>query len=96
MAITKIGPKYQVTIPKAAREAVGLKIGDFVEATVSRQGVTFRPKVLVDAEDVLTPAQRAVIDAGLAESEADIKAGRVSGPFKTVDELKRHLNAVQA
>ena len=92
MTITKVGPKYQVTIPKAAREAAGIKIGDFVEATVGRHGVTFRPKALVDTGEVLTPRQRAVIDARLAKSEADIKAGRVSGPFVTVDELKRHLN----
>jgi hypothetical protein len=47
----------------------------------------------VDADDMLTPAQRVVVDKRLAEAEEDIKAGRVSGPFATVDQLKRHLGA---
>ena len=27
-AATKVGPKFQVTIPKNVRDAVGLKVGD--------------------------------------------------------------------
>ena len=38
MAVTKIGVKYQVTIPKVAREAAGLKVGDIVEATSVQGG----------------------------------------------------------
>jgi hypothetical protein len=34
-----------------------------------------------------------VIDKRLAEAEEDVKAGRVSGPFATVDQLKQHLDA---
>lgn len=30
-----------------------------------------------------------------AEAEEDIKAGRVSGPFATINQLKRHLNTQQ-
>ena len=29
-AVTKVGPKFQVTIPKNVREAVGLKVGELV------------------------------------------------------------------
>jgi len=29
MALTKVGPKYQVTIPKETREAVGLVVSPF-------------------------------------------------------------------
>ena len=75
MAVTKIGVKYQVTIPKVAREAAGLKVGDIVEATSVKEGVLLRPKVLVDRH----PA----IDKRLRQAEADVKAGRVYGPFKT-------------
>ena len=48
MALTKVGPKYQVTIPKDAREAVGIKVGDLMEAKVSRRAIVLRSKVLVD------------------------------------------------
>ena len=38
-AATKVGPKFQVTIPKNVRDAVGLKVGDLVEASVGRDGI---------------------------------------------------------
>lgn len=48
MALTKVGPKFQVTIPKVTREAIGLNVGDLVEATTTKEGVLLRPKVAVD------------------------------------------------
>ncbi|MGE0682124.1 MAG: AbrB/MazE/SpoVT family DNA-binding domain-containing protein [Candidatus Binatia bacterium] len=48
MALTKVGPKYQVKIPKAACNAVGLNVGDFVEATATKDGVLLRPRAVVD------------------------------------------------
>jgi len=36
-AATKVGPKSQVTIPKDVPDAVGLKGGDLVEASVGRR-----------------------------------------------------------
>jgi len=47
-AATKVGPKFQVTIPKSVRDAVGLKVGDLVEASVGREGIVLRQKVLID------------------------------------------------
>ena len=73
MALAKVGPKYRVTIPKSAREAVGLKVGDFVEATVGRDGIVLRPKVVVD--------ERVQVKKRLERAEADVKAGKVLGPF---------------
>jgi AbrB family looped-hinge helix DNA binding protein len=71
----KVGPKYQVTIPKNVREALGLKVGDLVETTVSPEGAVIRPVVL--ARKTVTLKKQ------LAESEVAVKAGRVLGPFKT-------------
>lgn len=84
MAVTKVGVKYQVTIPKVAREAAGLKVGDIVEATSIKEGVLLRPKVLVD--------RHPGIDARLREAEADVKAGRVHGPFKTTRAMVQSLH----
>ena len=83
MALTKVGPKYQVTIPKDAREAIGIRVGDLVEATVTKGGVVLRPKLVVD--------KHPEIEARLREAEEDIKAGRVYGPFRSVAEMKRSL-----
>jgi AbrB family looped-hinge helix DNA binding protein len=91
MPISKLGQRRQVVIPKEICDELGLQEGDFVEVTSTKGKVIIKPKKVVDADEVLTPAQRAAIDKRLAEAEEDIKAGRVSGPFATVDQLKRHL-----
>ena len=80
---TKVGPKYQVTIPKEVRDAVGLKVGDLVVATVSRQGIVLRQKVqvLIDKDPV--------VEKALAEALADVKAGRVSKSHKSARGLVR-------
>ncbi len=96
MPIGKIGQRRQVVIPKDIFDALGLQTGDFVEVQQVKGTVVIKPKKLVDADEVLTPEQRAVIEAGLAEAEEDIRAGRVSGPFHSIDKLKRHLNAAHA
>jgi AbrB family looped-hinge helix DNA binding protein len=92
MPISKLGQRRQVVIPKEICDELGLEEGDFVEVTRAEGKIIVTPKKLVDADEVLTTAQRAVIDKRLAAAEKDIQAGRVSGPFTTVDELKRHLN----
>jgi AbrB family looped-hinge helix DNA binding protein len=79
MALTKVGPKFQVTIPKATRDAVGLDIGDVVETTVQGNKIILSPKIVVD--------KHPEIEARLREAEEDIKAGRVYGPFRAVKEL---------
>jgi AbrB family looped-hinge helix DNA binding protein len=84
MAFTKVGPKFQVTIPKATRDAVGLDIGDVVEATVQGNKIILRPKIVVD--------KHPEIEARLREAEEDIKAGRVYGPFRSAKELVRDLH----
>jgi len=77
--VTKVGPKYQVTIPKEVREALGLKVGDLVQAAVGKdKTIVLRRKRLVDFD--------AELEEALAEAEADYKAGRVLGPFDTAEE----------
>jgi AbrB family looped-hinge helix DNA binding protein len=93
MPISKLGQRRQVVIPKEICDELGLQEGDFVEVTSTKGKVIITPKKVVDADEVLTAAQRALIDKRLAEAEEDIKAGRVSGPFATADHLKRHLDA---
>jgi AbrB family looped-hinge helix DNA binding protein len=93
MPISKLGQRRQVVIPKDICDELGLQEGDFVEVTSTEGKVIIKPKKVVDADEVLTPAPRAVIDKRLAEAEEDVKAGRMSGPFATVDQLKQHLDA---
>jgi AbrB family looped-hinge helix DNA binding protein len=77
--VTKVGPKYQVVIPKKVREAAGLKPGDLIEATLGRDGIVLKPKVLVDRG----------LEEALAEAEADVQAGRVSKSYRSARALVR-------
>ena len=84
-AATKVGQKYQLTIPKSVREAVGLKVGDLVEATVRRGGIVLRQKALIDKTVGLANQ--------LEESEAAARAGRVLGPFTSAGAAMKAVKA---
>jgi len=94
MLISKVGQRRQVVIPKEICEELGLHKGDFVEVTRDKSVVIITPKKLVDADEVLTSAQRATIyiDTRLAEGPEDVKAGRVYGPFDSVDAMLPSLH----
>ena len=89
-AIVKMQRKGQLTIPSRLRTRLGLADGDLVEAREYRGRIILTPKLVVDRE--YTPAQRAVIDARLAEAEADIKAGLVSKAFSDHGEFITELH----
>jgi AbrB family looped-hinge helix DNA binding protein len=96
---TKIQHKGQVTIPTHVREQAGLSQGDLVEFSYERGKIVITPKLLIDrskfptADDEYTPAQRRIVDSQLAEGLADIKAGRISGPFDSGDGMITDMKA---
>lgn len=82
---TKVGPKFQVTIPQEIREAVGLRTGDLVQASVGRDGsIVLRRKLLVDRDPEL--------EQDLEAAEADVAEGRVLGTFENATSALRALN----
>jgi AbrB family looped-hinge helix DNA binding protein len=85
MPVSKLGQRRQVVIPKEICDELGLEEGDYVEVERHGTKLILTPKHLVE--------KHPEIDRRLAEAEEDIKEGRVSGPFTSVDKLKRHLNA---
>ena len=78
MPLVKVKTKYQVTLPTSIREQVGLAVGDLLEASVEGGRITLSPKTAIDRE--------------LALSLEDVKAGRVHGPFTSVDAMLRSLH----
>ena len=74
----KVGPKYQLVIPKQIRTATKLKIGDFLKAELRGKSILLTPMALVERD--------------LAAAEEDIKAGRVYGPFSSAKALVRSLH----
>ena len=57
MAISKLGQRRQVVIPKEICDELGLQEGDFVEVKRTKGFVIIKPKRLVDPDDVLTPEE---------------------------------------
>lgn len=82
MALVAVKNKYQVVIPREVREAVGVEVGDLLEAKVEAGKITFTP--------------RSVIDRGVTESLADFAAGRSYGPFKSGKDLVSSLHRESA
>jgi AbrB family looped-hinge helix DNA binding protein len=95
---SRIQDKGQVTIPTGVRRQAGLSKGDLVEFTYQRGKIVITPKLVINrsqfpnADDEYTPEQRRRLDARLDKAEADIKAGRVSGPFETHEEFIASLH----
>jgi len=89
VSVQKIAPKGQVTLPKHVREALGLKTGGLVQTVLTPEGALTRPVEL--------HPKKVDVESALAEAMADVKAGRVSKPFKSVREFvriaKRHGRA---
>lgn len=79
MGAVKIGVSRQVVIPKKIHDQLGLKPGDYLEVELRGEQLVLRPKQLVEKR--------------LAEGLADIKKGRVLGPFKTARGAIRALRA---
>ena len=94
MAVT-INNKSGLAVPTDVQRRAGIKAGDRVEFKVSGRIITIVPE-LPDASDEYTPQQRRVIDAQLAEGLDDIRKGRVSPKFNTVDEMLASLKAKPA
>jgi AbrB family looped-hinge helix DNA binding protein len=66
-AVSRIGQRRQVVIPKAIFDKLRLREGDFMEITTEAGRVSMKPKKLVDTEDVLTPAEMRKVQHGLKQ-----------------------------
>jgi len=88
MPLVKVDKRNRVTIPKEIAQKLGLKPGDWVEATLVRDKIVFKPKD-VSKEDAWYWSEEG--QHAIKESLADKKAGRVKR-FKDVEGLIEELN----
>ncbi len=91
MAMAKITRNFQVSIPKEVRERLHLAEGDLVEVQERDGEIVMVPKKLIDAGQAWFWSRE--WQEGEREVDEDIRAGRVRGPFKTVDEIKKHFGS---
>jgi len=89
MAVTKISPKHQITIPKEAFEKLRLEIGDFLEVEAIEEGLLLIPKKLISKDQAWFWTK----EWQTKEKEADeaIAKGEISEPFDNAAELMKHL-----
>jgi AbrB family looped-hinge helix DNA binding protein len=69
MAMVTVKSRYQVVIPQAIREELGIGCGDVLEAKVERGRITYTPKTVIDR-----------IPAGKIERERFFKQLREQAP----------------
>ena len=81
--IGRVGQRRQVVIPREICDTLKLREGDFVAFTKQNNGVLIKPKKLIDADDVLTPAEAKKVRHGMKQ----IKEGR----FKLWRDVKHEL-----
>jgi AbrB family looped-hinge helix DNA binding protein len=84
VAISRLGQRRQVVIPKEICEELELQEGDFVEITRRQGMVVIKPKKLVDADDILSPEEEKIVEKGFAQLKR--------GEYVTWEELKRELD----
>lgn len=84
MSIVTVKNKYQIVIPQNIREQVSVVVGDFLEASVNKGTIVFKPKTL--------------IDRGIEKGREEFKKGRSFGPFATHTEflasLRKHSKRI--
>ena len=73
MPLVTVKTKFQVTLPTAVRRRAGVSVGDILEAKVEGKKITLTPKGLIDRE--------------LALALAEVRKGRVHGPFESAKEM---------
>jgi AbrB family looped-hinge helix DNA binding protein len=85
-ATAKVGPKFEVVIPKELRRAAKLKVGDFLRAELRSNGILLKPAVIEQVKF------RNELERHLREAEQDRKRGLVYGPFESAEELLDSLH----
>ena len=90
--IITVKDKMDLVVPSSVQREAGIKAGDRLEFKVSGGMIDIIPKRLTP-DDKYTREQRRIINAQLAEGLEDIRAGRVSPRFNTVDEMLASLKS---
>ena len=69
--VVRLTGNYQVSVPKALRDQLGLKLGDFLDTRLERGAVVLRPKVLLDPGALAAARARRGIGVSRAYDNAD-------------------------
>jgi len=90
MTITVKDKTQQLIVPSQLQRQAGFMAGDQLEFKASRGVITIAAKLAATADEC-TLEQRRTIDAELSKGLADVKAGRVHGPFASAKEASAYI-----
>ena len=87
----KVGVRHQVVIPQKIARRLRIEEGTFLEAREEDGAIVLRPQIMIPREDAWfwSPEWQ----AKEREADADLAAGRISGPFTTAKELIKSLKS---
>jgi AbrB family looped-hinge helix DNA binding protein len=88
--LVKVTRGGQITLPAGIRRAAGIDIGDYVEVTVTEDGLVLRAKQVIDKSQ--TYFWTANQQAAEREAQVDIDAGHTRG-FSSVEDLIADLDS---
>lgn len=86
---TIVKERDPLVVPLTIRRRAGIKPGDRLKFKVARGVITIVSRSRIDSGE--TPEQRRIINSQLAEGLEDIRNGRISRPFNTVEEMLASL-----
>lgn len=91
MQLARISSQKQITIPSKLFQKLKLDIGDHVGITEENGMLVLRPYKLIPKDQLWYWTEE--WQKMEREADEDIAAGRVSGPFSTVEEFMKDLKA---
>jgi AbrB family looped-hinge helix DNA binding protein len=100
MAIVTVKDKFQVVIPQAIREKLGISRGDILEAKVERGRITYTPKTVVNRVPVTTAERERFLKQLRGDAPTWLKemwaASKRSGTDKlTMRQINAEISAVR-
>jgi len=89
MSLTKINERGQLTIPAELRKVLHCEPGDYVEVVMDKDVLKVIPKMVIDKDQAWFWTKE--WQEGEREAGRDLKAGKMSGSFDTINKLGKHL-----
>lgn len=91
MELVKVKHRGQVTIPHSLRKKLNILEGDYVKVDEVENGIMLRPIKVIDSGQEYFFTKEWQEEEACADKE--IKNGKVSGPFRSTDELINELES---
>lgn len=93
MPTMKIGSKHQVVIPKEIFSALGLRIGDLVEAVKEGSNIVFRPQAIIPKDQAWFWTEEH--QKKEKEASEEIANGETIGPFDNITDALKALKTIK-